>query len=106
MGGGQKNFGQIKLFFLIKKIADIPELARLDFQHFAKFGIAVPETLNGNAGQEINIFLAVHIPKPGTGSTRNGNRIAAIGATKKFLFSTFYFFKCFRHFCSSMNESD
>ena len=97
MAFGQNAARQLQLRLLIKKIAHMPQTPGLLHESGRHFIIAVPETGNGNTGQQIHVFLAVHIPQAGAFPARNGNGIAAVGTTQQALFLLLHLIKGLAH---------
>ena len=60
-------------------VGTVNQLAGLFLKGCHNLGMTMPQIINRHATEKIQIFLAVHIPKPATLSPGWDNRIATIG---------------------------
>ena len=68
----------------------MPELVRLGLKGGADFIIAVPKGSFGNARQQIDIFLAVHVPESRALASHDSQRVTAVGTAEQALFPGFH----------------
>ena len=97
MAGGKQLFRIVELLFLIEKIAHMHELSRLFGHDFRDFLIAVAEAYDGDAGQKVDILLAVHIPESGAPAPDYAQRIPRIGPAHQGFFPLLQSFQSFAH---------
>ena len=89
VAGGKQAAGQIQLFLLIKEVAHVPEFAGLLFQRGADFVVAVAKGRHCNAGQQVDVFLAVHVPKSRAFASDHSQGITAVRTAEQLLFCGF-----------------
>ena len=97
MAGAQQQAGQFQLFFLIEKVADVPELVGLGFQGGTDLVVAVAQGGHRDAGQQVHIFLTVHVPQPRALASDHSHGISAVGTAKQCFFLGFDGGKCVGH---------
>ena len=97
MAGAQQQAGQLQLLFLIEEVADVPELVGLGFQGGADLVVAVAQGGHRNAGQQVHIFLTVHVPQPRALASDHSHGISAVGTAKQCFFLGFDGGKCVGH---------
>ena len=71
--------GQLFLQRHVKVVAAMNELGDLILQGRHQFRVLVPQGVNGDAAQRIQIRLAIHIPHAATFAVRQGNGQAVVG---------------------------
>ncbi len=89
VGEGEQLLGQIELFLLIKKVAHVDELAGLFFDDLRQFLVAMPEARHRDARQQVDVFLAVDVGKPGALAAGDGDGIAPVAAAEEGFFTGF-----------------
>ena len=97
MAFGQQAAGQIQLRFLIEQIAHMPETPGLRHKGGRHLVVAVPEAGDGDTGQQIHIFPAVHVPQARPLAARDGDGVAAVGAAQQSLFLFLHLIKGMAH---------
>jgi hypothetical protein len=86
---GQQHAGQFKLFVLVKKIAHVPEFFSLGGQGRVDLVVAVPKSGNGDARQQVHIFLAVNIPQSRAFASDHSHGITAVRTAEQAFFPGF-----------------
>ena len=77
------------------------QLSRLPFHDLRYFLVAVAEADDGNAGQQVDVFLAVHVPEAGALASDYAQRITRVRPAHKGLFPFLQSFESFAHLISS-----
>jgi hypothetical protein len=88
-GGAEESVGQARAFhqqlgqFLLAGhvvvIAAVDHVCHLLLQRLHQFGVAMPQGVHGDAGQRIQVFLAVDVPDTAALAVRHGDREAPVG---------------------------
>ena len=89
--------GQLELGLLVEEVAYVPERVRLLHESFVDLVVAVAHGRDGDAGEQVDVFLAVDVPEAGALAVVDGNGVAAVGLEEQFFFIVLDGVKCLRH---------
>ena len=84
---GQQFLSQFKLFFLIKKVAHMDELAGLLLDDLGDFLVAVAEAGYRDPGQQVDVFLAVEVGDSGAFAAGDADRVTTVRPAEKGFFA-------------------
>ena len=79
VGRGKEQASQLKLRLLVEEVAHVPEGVGLLHEGFVDLVVAVANGRDGDAGEQVDVFLAVDVPEAGSLAEVDGNGVASVG---------------------------